>query len=108
PYAHDHTRWHVDIRLMHPTTQKEIRKRLVAPAGLSESQARAWGERQVPALLLGRGQGAIEDAPRERDKEVIAAPAITTKTTRPTAPPAPHLRLVEPSAPAMTLRELYE
>ncbi|MCA9634547.1 MAG: tyrosine-type recombinase/integrase [Myxococcales bacterium] len=128
PYAHDHTRWHVDIRLMHPTTQKEIRKRLVAPAGLSEAQARAWGERQVPALLLGGGRGADPDAAREREEEVVAAPtkakakATKTKTktksktktkTKPRAPatitsPPSHLRLVEWSASAMTLRELYE
>lgn len=42
PYSHDKARWHVDVRLMHPnTTEREIRRRLVAPAGLSEAQARA-------------------------------------------------------------------
>ncbi|MEZ4449544.1 MAG: tyrosine-type recombinase/integrase [Nannocystaceae bacterium] len=102
PYAHDSTRWHVDIRLMHPTTQKEIRKRLVAPAGLSEAQARAWGERQVPGLLLGKVLGAAADgAPRERDKEVTTP--STTSTTRTPRP----LRLVPPPRAAMTLAALY-
>jgi integrase/predicted DNA-binding transcriptional regulator AlpA len=51
PYKKDPTRWHVDVKLMHPSTHTEIRKRLVAPAGMSEAQARAWGERQVPKIL---------------------------------------------------------
>ena len=49
PYAHDKNRWHVDIRLMNPCSPaRELRKRMVAPKRLSEQQARAWGERQVP------------------------------------------------------------
>ena len=80
PYAHDTNRWHVDIRLMHPTAATEIRKRLVAPAGLSEAQARAWGERQVPTIL-GKALGVIAEP---ADKEAPAA--NTPKTAR--RPPA--------------------
>jgi len=64
PYAKDKNRWHVDIRFMHPQDpQHEIRRRVVAPAGLAEKQARAWAERQVPLILrevLGEGSAAIE------------------------------------------------
>jgi hypothetical protein len=35
PYKNDPTRWYVDVKLMHPTTHTEIRKRLVAPAVLT-------------------------------------------------------------------------
>ncbi len=80
PYAHNTSRWHVDIRLMHPTAATEIRKRLVAPAGLSEAQARAWGERQVPKIL-GKALGVIAEP---ADKEAPAA--NTPKTAR--RPPA--------------------
>ena len=95
PYPHDPTRWHVDIRLMHPTETKEIRKRLVAPAGLSEAQARTWGERQVPKIL-GKVLGAGADAPQQRDKEETP----TTSTPR-------HLRVVPSPKSSMTLGALY-
>jgi len=95
PYAHDTNRWHVDIRLMHPTETKEIRKRLVAPAGLSEAQARTWGERQVPKIL-GKVLGAGADAPQQRDKEETP----TTSTPR-------HLRVVPSPKSSMTLGALY-
>lgn len=95
PYAHDQTRWHVDVRIMHPTTAKEIRKRLVAPAGLSEAQARAWGERQVPKIL-GKALGAVDDS-HEKEETPPAKPRL-----------APQLRLVTTPEPApMTFSALY-
>lgn len=52
PYHNDPSRFHVDIRFMNPCkNNEEIRRRLVAPAGMDEHQARTWGERQVPAIL---------------------------------------------------------
>jgi predicted DNA-binding transcriptional regulator AlpA len=52
PYANDTTRFHVDIRFMNPCNENdEIRRRLVAPPGLDDKQARLWGERQVPLIL---------------------------------------------------------
>lgn len=69
PYAHDHTRWHVDIRLMHPAENREIRKRLVAPAGLSEAQAQ-------PRPLQGRQEGSTYagHSPDERDTGSASSP----------------------------------
>ncbi|MBK8263465.1 MAG: site-specific integrase [Nannocystis sp.] len=123
PYTHDHTRWHVDIRLMHPATQEEIRKRLVAPAGLSEAQARTWGERQVPAFL-GRAFRVNDDEHREREARrpatppppIEPAPPRRPYTRRAPAPPAAAApRPIAPSRlapapaprPATTLAELY-
>ncbi|MBK8265350.1 MAG: tyrosine-type recombinase/integrase [Nannocystis sp.] len=69
PYKNDPTRWHVDVKLMHPTTHTEIRKRLVAPAGLSEDQARTWGERQVPKILGGALGMPSEPPPATKQTE---------------------------------------
>ena len=82
PYAHDKTRWHVDIRLMNPcNSAREIRKRLVAPARLSEQQARAWGERQVPRILqkvLGTESGIeVSSARKESAKKTARSRAVT-------------------------------
>jgi integrase/predicted DNA-binding transcriptional regulator AlpA len=99
PYAHDQTRWHVDIRIMHPTTHKEIRRRLVAPAGLSEARARSWGEHQVPKIL-GEVLGAVNDAPRDKE-------APHPKNAPHQLPAPPQLRLVPAPAPAMTIAELF-
>ncbi|MDC0716119.1 site-specific integrase [Nannocystis sp. bb15-2] len=52
PYNSDPSRFQIDIRFMNPCKDNdEIRRRMVAPPGLDESQARLWGERQVPAIL---------------------------------------------------------
>ncbi len=82
PYAHDKTRWHVDIRLMNPcNSAREIRKRLVAPARLSEQQARAWGERQVPKILQKvLGTGSRIEVPSAR-KESVAKTARSRAVT---------------------------
>ena len=82
PYAHDKTRWHVDIRLMNPcNSAREIRKRLVAPARLSEQQARAWGERQVPKILqkvLRAGDGSeVPPARKESVTKTARSRAVT-------------------------------
>jgi integrase/predicted DNA-binding transcriptional regulator AlpA len=79
PYANDKTRFHVDIRFMHPAVANEaIRRRLVAPPGLDERQARAWGERQVP-LILRELVGGTADAVTVAQKEIITmrAPRLT-------------------------------
>ena len=71
PYRNDTSRFHVDIRFMNPCNENdEIRRRLVAPPGLDEKQARAWGERQVPAILrelVGvTGGPVVLEAPKEK------------------------------------------
>lgn len=87
PYPHDTTRFHVDIRFMNPTAANEtIRRRLVAPPGLDEKQARTWGERQVPLILRELVGGTGHAAAVEPQKE-------STIATR---------------APRMTLAEFYE
>jgi predicted DNA-binding transcriptional regulator AlpA len=79
PYKNDPTRWTVDIKLMHPGTQREIRKRMVAPVGLSEAQARAWGERQVPKILgAALGAQSEEPTPPKQPKKIKEARRITT------------------------------
>ena len=81
PYAKDKSRWHIDIRLMNPHhPEQELRRRVVAPAGHDQKQARAWGERQVAVIL--------RELVGERDKEADAiAPAVgVIKPTRKEAP----------------------
>jgi integrase/predicted DNA-binding transcriptional regulator AlpA len=91
PYKNDPTRWTVDIKLMHPGTQREIRKRMVAPVGLSEAQARAWGERQVPKILgAALGAQSAEPTPRPEPKKIKEAPAAS-----------------QPVPKAMTLERFY-
>jgi integrase/recombinase XerC len=65
PYAKDKNRWQIDIRLMNPSQpQTEIRRRMVAPGGHDQKQARTWGERQVAALLRELvGEGAKVEVP---------------------------------------------
>ncbi|MCB9703203.1 MAG: site-specific integrase [Myxococcales bacterium] len=94
PYAKDKSRWHIDIRLMNPHhPEQELRRRVVAPAGHDQKQARAWGERQVAAIL--------RELVGERDKEADAiAPAVgVTKPTRKEAP--------KKTWASMTLAEFY-
>ena len=87
PYPKDRTRWHVDIRLMDPCNPKrEIRKRKVAPAGMSEAQARTWGERQVPTIIRAALQGEADDNGRKR-------------TTTRSSPPSTELRALGEAAP---------
>ncbi|MBK8263838.1 MAG: hypothetical protein IPK80_21185 [Nannocystis sp.] len=64
PYAKDKNRWQIDIRLANPSQpQTEIRRRMVAPGGHDQKQARTWGERQVAALLRELvGEGAKVEA----------------------------------------------
>ncbi|MBL9104947.1 MAG: site-specific integrase [Myxococcales bacterium] len=72
PYANDTTRFHVDIRFMNPCNEHDtIRRRLVAPPGLDDKQARAWGERQLP-LILRELVGATGDAANVAPKETPA------------------------------------
>ena len=96
PYSNDTNRWHVDIRLMNPCNpEREIRKRKVAPAGLSKAQARTWGEHEVPKILR-----KVLGADFERDDVSEKAKASKDRTTLSTS-----------NSPAtrgeMTLAEFY-
>lgn len=87
PYAHDPTRFQLDIRFMHPVhATQEIRRRLVAPAGLDLKLARQWGEAQVPALVREVMQGNAEPEP-------VAPPraAVTPKEVHPRPSASPTL-----------------
>ena len=97
PYANDNTRFQLDIRFMHPIhTAQEVRRRMLAPAGLDEMHARLWGEGQVPALVRESMQGS--------SVEVVATPA-------PAPVARPKKREEEPRAqvrPSPTLQAFYE
>jgi hypothetical protein len=97
PYKPDPTRWRVDVKLMHPTTHTEIRKRLVAPAGLSEAQARAWGEQQVPKTL-GVALG-MPSEPSPPPKQIKEAREVRRSL------PAP--KTISPPKAQMTLERFY-
>lgn len=43
PYTKDPTRFHVDLQFENPLTMRADRRRLVAPAGLTDRQAERWG-----------------------------------------------------------------
>ncbi|MFZ6186113.1 tyrosine-type recombinase/integrase [Nannocystis pusilla] len=92
PYPNDPTRFHVDIRFMNPCKEnEEIRRRLVAPAGLDESQARAWGERQVPTIL----------------RHLVTAPSAVVE--EPVKPPArAPVKALKETPPPPTLSSFYE
>ena len=95
PYAKDKSRWQIDIRLMNPCNpEHEIRRRMVAPGGCDPKQARAWGERQVAALLRELvGEGAAE----------VVAPMNVGPPTK----GAPRKEAERPRAGTMTLAEFY-
>jgi integrase/predicted DNA-binding transcriptional regulator AlpA len=97
PYAKDKNRWQIDIRLMNPSQpQTEIRRRMVAPGGHDQKQARTWGERQVAALLRELvGEGAKVEAPAPDN---VGAP---TKW-------APRKEVAKPSSRPMTLDNFYK
>jgi hypothetical protein len=97
PYKPDPTRWRVDVKLMHPTTHTEIRKRLVAPAGLSEAQARAWGQQQVPKIL-GVALG-MPSEPSPPPKQIKEAREVRRSL------PAP--KTISPPKAQMTLERFY-
>jgi integrase/predicted DNA-binding transcriptional regulator AlpA len=87
PYHNDSTRIHVDIRFMNPCNQtSEIRRRLVAPPGLDDKQARSWGERQIPAIL--RELVAVNSGPVDLNASKEKTPSAR--------------------APRLTLAEFYE
>ncbi len=53
PYANDRARWHVDLRYGDPQDEgRERRKRIVAPKGMTEAEARAWGKEQVAKRVM--------------------------------------------------------
>ena len=47
PYHKDPTRFHVDLQFDNPVTMRADRKRLVAPAGLTDRQAERWGMNEL-------------------------------------------------------------
>lgn len=99
PYNNDTSRWHVDIRFMNPIdTTQEIRRRMVAPAGLSEAQARSWGEHQVLAIVRELvGDGAATMPAREEVVQARAPSSAAGPTTRSTAERSTAARSVSPS-----------
>lgn len=99
PYAKDNTRWQIDIRLMNPcNSDHEIRRRMVAPAGHDPKQARAWGERQVAALLRELvGESAAVKEPE------VALPALTRAPTI----SAPRKEVAPARARPVTLADFY-
>jgi integrase len=77
PYIKDKTRYHVDMQIEHPTTQKPLRKRIVAPAGLDERQAQRWGEKELEKWLRTFAlQGPRQE---ENADKAPAQNALTTK-----------------------------
>jgi len=89
PYAKDKSRWQVDIRLMNPCNpQHEIRRRMVAPSGHDPKQARAWGERQVAALLrelVGEGTPREVEVPAPNKVDAPTKGAARKEKARPRA-----------------------
>ncbi len=107
PYLPDTTRWQVDIRLFHPCeAEQTIRRRIVAPAGLSQAQARTWGERQIPTILrelMGEATPAVaRSAPAKGAKAAPVEPEV--KRPRRGRPPRDAQREPKPK-PAVTLAE---
>ena len=87
PDRNDLTRIHVDIRFMNPCNENdEIRRRLVAPPGLDDKQARTWGERQIPAIL--------------RELVAVTGGPVDMEASKEKTPGA--------RAPRLTLAEFYE
>ncbi|MEZ4385808.1 MAG: site-specific integrase [Nannocystaceae bacterium] len=110
PYSNDKSRWHVDIRLMNPCDiEREIRKRLVAPAGLSKAQARAWGERQVPKMLREVMGDEAVDAAQSKEARAEKKQNRTTTRATPERRSSRRLRLVEAPRPrsSMTMAEFF-
>lgn len=71
PYPRDRTRIQVDIQIPHPATGRPIRSRPVAPRGMDEAAAQAWGEKQVQSILrkLFKGSTAKVDEDDEKSKK---------------------------------------
>ena len=92
PYAQDKSRWHVDIRIMNPCdNDRTIRKRMVAPAGLSKAEARLWGEQRVSRIFRELLQGEERGGQTTAEKEVARGRSAD----------APRLRLVKTTGNAM-------
>lgn len=72
PYFKDRSRFQVDLQFTDPTTNAPVRARPVAPKGLTERQAHAWGMGELAKLL--RGQGNLTTAPTIRREESAPIP----------------------------------
>ena len=68
PYPRDRTRIRVDIRIALFAHGATIRSRPVAPRGMEEVAARAWGEKQAKSILRKRFKGSA--AKNAEDGEV--------------------------------------
>ena len=101
PYPKDKDRWQVDIRLMNPcdSDAKELRRRMVAPAGCDPKRARAWGEQRAAALLcelLGEEQAESLPAPRKEARRPRAKPVTLGEFYRARFEPE-HVNLLKPA-----------
>lgn len=105
PYTHDTARWHIDIRLMNPCDSKRtIRRRLVAPAGLSEAQARSWGGRQVPTILRDvLGPKAADEAGKTLERTTKTSSNQATQIQAGLTPP-----IGAKTTPEVTLAVFFE
>ena len=65
PYWKDRTRHEVDMQIDHPITELPLRKRVAAPAGFDERQARRWGEKELEKWL----KSLSLPTPREEDRK---------------------------------------
>lgn len=63
PYFKDRSRFHVDLHYDDPAGGGAARKRLVAPRGLSERQARQWGMGALAKLLRAPAEAPADPAP---------------------------------------------
>ena len=65
PYWKDRNRHEVDMQIEHPISQTPLRKRIAAPAGFDERQARRWGEKELEKWL----KSLALPTPREEDRK---------------------------------------
>ena len=65
PYWKDRTRHEVDMQIDHPITELPLRKRVAAPVGFDERQARRWGEKELEKWL----KSLSLPTPREEDRK---------------------------------------
>lgn len=95
PYWKNRARQHVDIMFAHPHTQKPVRKRIVAPDGLDEAGAIAWGRGQAMRLFMETCKAPLDvEAWQERQEDTTNKVTKTGRTTRGSTPAAPRAPLL--------------
>lgn len=67
PYWKDRKRHEVDMQIDHPITQLPLRKRIAAPAGFDERQARRWGEKELEKWLKSLALPTLREEDRKDD-----------------------------------------